>query len=162
MISAHLCIFLLSLCCILDIHSAPVQSSSTAHNFIIPLESKVNNTTTAHQAFTQLIHSAPFVVVKFFSPGCGPCATMKTRFSQLAQEFHDRATFVDVNFKLFSTLAQEYKVQSVPTLVYFVNGVEKGRVIGAVTPAVLREKVAHYFTPRVVPTETIDTTAPAA
>jgi len=126
-------------------YSAQLQSSATANNFIIALENKTNNSTTAQQAFTQLTHSAPFVIAKFFLPGCGPCATMKTRFITLAQEFHDRIAFVDVNFNLFGSLAQQYKVQSVPTLVYFVNGVEKGRLVGAITPAILRTKITEYF-----------------
>lgn len=129
----------------LSTYAEQISPHNTPNNFIITLESQIHNNITAQQAFTQLIQNAPLVIVKFFVPGCGPCATMKSRFNALAQELHDRILFVDVSFKLFGSLAEQYKVKSVPTLLYFVNGVEKGRQIGLATPAVLRKKIKDYF-----------------
>ena len=77
-----------------------------------------------NQNFKELIKEK--VLVDFYANWCGPC-------KMLAPEL-ERATsnvkVVKVDVDEFETLAREYGVMSIPTLILFENGKEIKRTIG--------------------------------
>lgn len=74
------------------------------------------------------------VLIKFTATWCGPCRVMAPLFKDQA-DFHrlnDSAKkFIEVDIDQHSSLADSFKVYSVPCLVRVEQGKETDRVLGA-------------------------------
>ncbi|WAW13981.1 thioredoxin [Peptostreptococcus equinus] len=69
-------------------------------------------------------------VIDFFATWCGPCNMLGPVFADLAEERKDDAYFAKVDIDQSMELAQEYKVSTVPTVIFFKDGKEVHREIG--------------------------------
>ena len=69
-------------------------------------------------------------VVDFFATWCGPCNMLGPVFSEVAEENKDLGFFAKVDIDESMELAQEYGVSTVPTVIFFKDGVEVTREIG--------------------------------
>ena len=87
------------------------------------------------QAFETLINQPDSVVaVDFWAPWCGPCRNFAPIFDEASETIGDSAEFVKVNVDDHKEIAQQYSIQSIPTVLYFKNGEVADRVSG-VEPA---------------------------
>jgi len=69
------------------------------------------------------------VVVEFYADWCGPC-------KQMAPALRDaNAEVVKVDVDEFSSIAQEYGIRSIPTLMAFRNGKSVNHTVGSVPKA---------------------------
>jgi len=62
----------------------------------------------------------------------------------LAKELSDSVAFVEVDIEKFASLSDKYTVKSLPTLIFFLKGEEKGRLIGGVSKAELKAEIQKY------------------
>ncbi len=62
------------------------------------------------------------VVVDFWAPWCQPCRILGPILEKLAQEAGTRWSLVKINVDEFPTLAQQFQIRSVPTVVAVRNG----------------------------------------
>lgn len=82
------------------------------------------------------------VVVDFFATWCGPCKALAPRLDKLAGEFGDRVKFVSVNIDQAQSLATRFKVEGVPTLLFFGrDGKITDASVGLVSAETLRAKL---------------------
>lgn len=81
-----------------------------------------------NENFSDLIKSDDVVLVDFFATWCGPCQQLGPELDELSMEVNNNIIKIDVDE--FRELAMEYQIRSVPTIIYFKNGVEKFRVSG--------------------------------
>ncbi len=81
------------------------------------------------------------VLVDCWAAWCGPCWMIASVVEALAREFAGQALFAKLDVDANPTTAQRYGVQSIPTLIYFRNGQEVDRAIGAQPAHVLRQKL---------------------
>lgn len=79
---------------------------------------------------TQVLASEKPVLVDFYSTTCGPCRMLAPTISQLAEEYEGRAAVYKVNVDRLPQLAGRYGVQGVPSVLFFQNGTEVGRLVG--------------------------------
>lgn len=77
------------------------------------------------------------VIADFYSDSCIPCKRMSPVLAELEEEFEDSVKLVKLNINFDVETAEKYEVTAVPTLVFFKNGEEQTRIVGAVKKAEL-------------------------
>lgn len=79
--------------------------------------------------FKELISSNKITIVDFWAEWCGPCRTQLPILEQYAKDNED-VQIVKVNVDGNGELASEYGVRSIPTLIYFKNGIVQHKTVG--------------------------------
>lgn len=70
-----------------------------------------------------LIESGKPLVVDFWATWCGPCKKLAPIVEELAEEYgEDRVIIGKYNIDEEGDLAQEFRVMSIPTVIFFKNG----------------------------------------
>ena len=80
--------------------------------------------------FTEIINSEKPTLVDFFATWCGPCKMQSPILEQVKNAVGDAASVVKVDIDRNQALAQQYRVQSVPTLMLFKAGQPVWRGVG--------------------------------
>lgn len=91
--------------------------------------------------FEELTSQDKLTVVDFFATWCGPCKMLAPVLVELAENMGDSINVVKVDIDQYNELASEFRVQSVPTIVYIKNGAEIARTVGYMDIDSLTEKV---------------------
>ncbi len=89
----------------------------------------------------EVMHSDVPVLVDFFATWCGPCQMMGPVLEQLEAEYAGKAKIAKLDIDQSMELAQRYNVMSVPNMIFFQGGKPVDAVIGAVPPAILKNKL---------------------
>lgn len=84
------------------------------------------------------------VLVDFYSDTCIPCKQMAGILGDIEDENEDVIYIYKVNVNYDKDLAARYKVMSVPTVIAFVNGEEKGRTVGLKEPEEIETLFENY------------------
>lgn len=71
------------------------------------------------------------VLVDFFATWCGPCKMMEPIVEQVSEEVPE-VDFVKVDVDDAENLAILYGISSIPCMIFFKNGEEADRMVGAV------------------------------
>lgn len=93
--------------------------------------------------FRSAIAAGSFVV-DFWAAWCGPCRTIGPVIEELARERTD-VRFGKLNVDQNPRTSDAFGVQGIPLLVFFKDGVEKGRVTGAVPKGQIEHAIARYL-----------------
>ena len=101
-----------------------------------------------------VVESQVPVLVDFYADWCGPCRMLTPTLHQLAAEFGDRVKIVKVNVDEEPELANQFQVESIPTLVFVANGTVVGRTAGLVPEAGLR-RALHQLVEAAFPTRQV-------
>ncbi|MDR3653830.1 MAG: thioredoxin [Paludibacter sp.] len=70
------------------------------------------------------------VLVDFWAEWCAPCRMMAPVLNEIADELTGNMKIGKINIEQQKTLAQQFKVRSIPTLILFKNGKEVKRFVG--------------------------------
>lgn len=78
----------------------------------------------------EVINSDIPVMVDFWAEWCGPCKMLAPLVKEAAEKFQGKIKVGKVNIDENMDLAQQYKIVSIPTLVFFKGGDVTDRSIG--------------------------------
>ncbi len=90
------------------------------------------------EEFQTAIANGP-AIVDFWATWCGPCKMIAPVIDQIADELEDKIVVGKVDVDECREIAMEYGVMSIPTVIYFKNGLEAKRFVGVQTKDKLLE-----------------------
>ena len=94
--------------------------------------------------FSTRIQSGGKYVVDFWAAWCGPCRMIAPVIEQLAAERSD-IRFAKLNVDENPRTSAAFGVQGIPLLIFFKDGQERGRVVGAVPRAKIEQAIQQYL-----------------
>ena len=83
-------------------------------------------------------------VVDFWAAWCGPCRMIAPLIDELARERTD-VRFGKLNVDENPRTAASFGVQGIPLLIFFNDGAEVGRVVGAVPKSQIESAIRQYL-----------------
>lgn len=103
--------------------------------------------TTFGRDVLQRSHEVP-VVVDFWATWCGPCRVLGPALEKVAGEYGGAFELVKIDVDANQQLAQQYRVQSIPTVVAFRDGRPVSQFMGAIPEQQIRRWIED-----ILPTE---------
>lgn len=91
--------------------------------------------------FEKLINSDKKVLIDFYAEWCGPCKKMAPYLAKMKEEYKGKVTIVKIDVDKNQQLAQQLKIEGLPTLKLFENGKEKWSNLGYITEEELKSKL---------------------
>ena len=88
---------------------------------------------------SEVLASEVPVLLEFGAAWCGPCKMVAPELEALAHELHGQAKVVSIDIDRSPLLAQQFRIQSVPTFVVMHEGQPVAAKTGALRRAQLRE-----------------------
>jgi thioredoxin 1 len=85
---------------------------------------------TADNFEAEVLQSNVPVLVDFWAAWCGPCRIMNPIIDELAETFNGKAKIAKVNVDEEESLALQYHVMAIPSLIFFNQGEAVERIEG--------------------------------
>ena len=82
-------------------------------------------------------------IVDFWAPWCGPCRMMGPVFESVSKKMSN-LKFAKLNAEQSQEVAAKAGVVSIPCFIIYKNGVEAGRIIGAMGEESFQKKISQY------------------
>ena len=92
-----------------------------------------------------IINKYDTVLVDFWAPWCGPCKMIGPILDQLASEYKGKVVFAKLNVDQSQATASRFKVQGIPTMIFFKSGRPVDRITGALPRASLKALIDKYI-----------------
>ena len=92
-----------------------------------------------------LVQDDKLLVVDFFATWCGPCKKLSPTLDEVSEEFGDRVNIVKVDVDESEDLAMTYGIRSVPTVLFFKNGQQVDKFVGALPKSEIVSKIENQL-----------------
>jgi len=94
---------------------------------------------------TEVLESKQPVLVKFWAPWSRPCQVLDSVVNEIAADWAGKAKVVKVNADESPDLSLLYDIHSIPTLLYFVEGEPRVRMVGTATKNAILTKLKPFI-----------------
>ena len=97
------------------------------------------------ETFNDVINSGTLVLVDFYATWCQPCKMMHPILEQVKGALGDRIRIIKIDVDKQSATANQYRIQSVPTMMLFRRGEVLWRTSGAMQRAELLATIDSFM-----------------
>ena len=91
--------------------------------------------------FNQVLADNPVVMVDFGATWCGPCKALAPIVEEIANEYEGKAAICKADVEECPSIAAQYRIRNVPTVLFFKNGEPKDKSVGLVQKSTLTDKI---------------------
>ncbi len=95
------------------------------------MENELVKTLTDANFEKEVLKSEQVVLVDFWATWCGPCRMVSPIIDEVAKDFQGKVTVGKVDVDAQPSLAQQYKIMTIPTVIVFKDGKAQSRKSGA-------------------------------
>lgn len=92
-----------------------------------------------------VLKSNQVALIDFWAQWCGPCRAIAPIIEELSNEYEGKAVIGKVDVDVNQEIAMQYKIRSIPTILFIKNGEVIDKHVGSTTKAVLKEKLDKYM-----------------
>ncbi len=92
-----------------------------------------------------VLKSDKTVVVDFWATWCGPCKMVAPVLDEIAGENSDKITVAKLDIDQNPSIARDYQVMSIPTMILFKGGEPVKQIVGAKPKAALLADLKDYL-----------------
>lgn len=91
--------------------------------------------------FSGLLQEDKLLVVDFYATWCGPCKKLSPTLNEVSEELGEQVNIVKVDVDESEDLAMDYGIRSVPTVLFFKNGQQVDKFVGALPKSEIVAKI---------------------
>lgn len=99
----------------------------------------------ADNSENEVLESDMPVIVDFYADWCMPCKVMAPVVNEIEKKYINSIKMGKINIDENPMVALDYRVLSIPTLLFIKDGKVLGRLEEAVTKNVVETKIKKYF-----------------
>ena len=81
------------------------------------------------------------VMIDFGATWCGPCKALAPVVEEIAKEYEGRAAICKADVEECPSIAAQFRIRNVPTVLFFKNGEAKDKSVGLVQKSTLTDKI---------------------
>jgi thioredoxin len=97
-------------------------------------------------SFEELLNGSDVpVLVDFYATWCGPCQMMAPILEQVNGQLGNRLQIVKIDTDKYPTLASQYQIEALPTLVLFKNNQPVHRIEGVLQTPQLVNRLQSFL-----------------
>lgn len=95
--------------------------------------------------FIEITSTDKLTVVDFWAPWCGPCKALSPIIDELAEKYNDNVVIGKVNIEDSDELTTEFRIRSVPTIIFLKNKNIVFKHSGSISKEQLEEKIKELM-----------------
>lgn len=117
-----------------------IEFSKFRKNRITTKPNKTMEVVITNENFEEYKNGTTPLVLDFWATWCGPCRMLSPILSELSEQFGDKIIVGKCDVEENDDLAAEFGVRNIPTVLFFKNGQQIDKFVGAASKQVFEQK----------------------